>query len=68
MQTRRLGRMAGGAATLAAVAALTLARPIAQGPGSTTALIGARVIVGDGANPIQNATVVVSNGTTGTGD
>ena len=62
MQTRRLGRMAGGAATLAAVAALTLARPIAQGPGSTTALIGARVIVGDGANPIQNATVVVSNG------
>ena len=62
MQTRRLGRWMGGAATLAAVTALALARPAAQAQGGTTAFTGARVIVGDASRPIENATVVVTNG------
>ena len=57
MQTRRLGRWMGGAATLAAVTALALARPAAQAQGGTTAFTGARVIVGDASRPIENATV-----------
>lgn len=34
----------------------------AQTPGRTTAFDGARVIVGDGSAPIENATIVVGNG------
>ena len=62
MQTRRLGRWMGGVAIVAALVTITLARPVAQTTGSATAFTGARVIVGDGSNPIQNATVVVFNG------
>ena len=34
----------------------------AQGPAGTTAFDGARVIVGDGSAPIDNATIVVTGG------
>ncbi len=35
---------------------------VAQAPGATTAFEGARVIVGDGRTPIDNATIVVTAG------
>lgn len=62
MQTRRLGRWIGGATMLFVAAVLTAAQPIAQTQGSATAFTGARVIVGDGSNPLDNATVLVFNG------
>ena len=49
------------AAAVAAVALGLATRPDAQ-TGVTTAFVGARVVVGDGTTPIENATVVVSNG------
>lgn len=62
MQTRGRARWIGGVVVTAAVAAFALARPAAQTQGSATAFTGARVIVGDGSRPIENATVLVFNG------
>ena len=48
---------------LAAIAALAAAAGgRAQAPAGTTAFEGARVIVGDGSAPIENATIVVTGG------
>lgn len=57
---RRLSQWMTGAAVAAAAFALS-ARPDAQ-TGGVTAFAGARVIVGDGTAPIENATVIVRNG------
>lgn len=57
---RRMTRWMTGAA-VAAVAFVLAARPDAQ-TGGATAFVGARVVVGDGTAPIENATVVVRNG------
>jgi imidazolonepropionase-like amidohydrolase len=57
---RRMNQWMTGAA-VAAVALVLAARPDAQ-TGGATAFVGARVVVGDGTAPIENATVVVRNG------
>lgn len=57
---RRLTQWMTGAAVAAVIFALA-ARPGAQTAGAT-AFVGARVVVGDGTAPIENATVVVRNG------
>ena len=57
---RRLNQWMMGAA-VASVALVLAARPDAQ-TGGATAFVGARVVVGDGTAPIENATVVVRNG------
>ncbi len=57
---RRLKQWMRGAA-LAAVALVLTERPDAQ-TGGATAFVGARVVVGDGTAPIENATVVVRDG------
>ncbi len=57
---RRMTKWMTGAAVAAVTFALA-ARPDAQ-TGGTTAFVGARVVVGDGTAPIENATVVVRNG------
>lgn len=57
MQARRLTL----AVVMAAGVAMAAASGTAQTPGAT-AFDGARVIVGDGSAPIENATVVVANG------
>jgi len=57
------GRWAVCAATLLVLTGLAFQPSRAQTPGGTTiALTGARVIDGTGAAPIENATVVMSNG------
>ena len=51
------------AAALLALSGLALQPAAAQTPaGATIALAGARVIDGTGAAPIENATIVMSNG------
>ena len=57
---RRMNQWMMGAA-VASVALVLAARPDAQ-TGGATAFVGARVVVGDGTAPIENATVVVRNG------
>ena len=57
---RRLNQWMMGAAVAAVTLALA-AQPDAQ-TGGATAFVGARVVVGDGTAPIENATVVVRNG------
>ena len=57
---RRVNQWMTGA-IMVAVALTLAARPDAQ-TGGATAFVGARVIVGDGTAPIENATVVVRNG------
>ena len=59
MQRRVTQWMTG--ALMVAVAFALAARPGAQS-GGATAFVGARVVVGDGTAPIENATVVVRNG------
>jgi imidazolonepropionase-like amidohydrolase len=60
MHRRRLNQWMTGAA-VAAVSLALAAQPDAQTDGAT-AFVGARVVVGDGTAPIENATVVVRNG------
>jgi imidazolonepropionase-like amidohydrolase len=60
MHRRRLNQWMTGAAVAAVTFALA-AQPDAQ-TGGATAFVGARVVVGDGTAPIENATVVVRNG------
>lgn len=60
MRTTRLTVLMGMAMAGAALVTTTAGR--AQTPGASTAFTGGRVIVGDGSAPIENATVVVTNG------
>ena len=55
-------RFASAAAGLALLCLAWSAQPRAQAPAGTTAFDGARVIVGDGSAPIDNATIVVTGG------
>ena len=55
-------RFASVAAGFAILCLAWSAQPGAQAPAGTTAFDGARVIVGDGSAPIENATIVVTGG------
>lgn len=55
-------RWGAGALVVAGLAAFAVLDGRAQTQGTSMALVGARVIAGDGAAPIENATVLVFNG------
>lgn len=55
-------RWGAGALVVAGLAAIAVLDGRAQTQGTSMALVGARVIAGDGAAPIENATVLVFNG------
>ena len=71
MNDVQLRRLVVAIVLLAAAITLPAGHPAAQGPAATTVLTGARVIDGTGAAPIEQATIIVTNGrieAVGTGD